>query len=132
MAGEQAGRLSHKIHRGDISKHRKDVFRLYRIIDPPHRRATFQADMRRFLNEARGEPIDLRSIGITQSSFDEVLEQLGRIYGAARELLAAKVRGAAEAVHASRDSLNLPLCPPRGQGAPTPIDGSMGGRSRFQ
>jgi hypothetical protein len=75
----------HKIHRGDISKHRKDVFRLYRIIDPAPRADVppkLQADMRRFLNEARGEPIDLRSMGITQSSFDEVLEQLGRIYGA--------------------------------------------------
>jgi hypothetical protein len=75
----------HKIHNRDVSKHRKDVFRLYRIIDPAPRGDVppiIQADMGRFLNEARREPIDLRSMGIAQSSFNDVLERLGRIYGA--------------------------------------------------
>lgn len=42
----------HKFHSGDISTHRKDVFRLYRIIDPAPRADVppkIQADMRRFL-----------------------------------------------------------------------------------
>jgi hypothetical protein len=75
----------HDIHSGDISKHRKDVFRLFRIIDPAPLAdvpAAIQADLRRFLMEARSEPIDLKSIGISRSSLDEVLAQLGRIYGA--------------------------------------------------
>ncbi len=75
----------HKIHSSDISKHRNDVFRLYRIIDPAPRAdvpPNIRADMRRFLSEVRSEPIDLKSMGIIQSSLDEVLEQLGSIYGA--------------------------------------------------
>ena len=75
----------HDIHSGDVSKHRKDVFRLYQIIDPAPRRdvpPTVQADMRKFLVEVRNEPVDLKSLGIARSSLDDVLEQLGRIYGA--------------------------------------------------
>jgi len=75
----------HDIHSGDINKHRKDVFRLFRIIDPAPRAdvpPAIQADLRRFFVEARSEPIDLKSIGISRSSLDEVLAQLGRIYGA--------------------------------------------------
>ena len=40
------------------------------------------ADMQRFLVEARSETISLKSLGITNTSLDEVLAQLGRIYGA--------------------------------------------------
>jgi hypothetical protein len=73
------------IHSGDISKHRKDVFRLYRIIEPDPMRdvpPTVQADMRRFLVEVRNQPVDLKNLGIARSSLDDVLEQLGRIYNA--------------------------------------------------
>jgi hypothetical protein len=75
----------HKIDNADISKHRKDVFRLYRIVDPTplgNVPRMIHADMRRFLTEARNEPIDLKSLGISRSSLDEVLRELGRIYGA--------------------------------------------------
>jgi hypothetical protein len=75
----------HDIHSSDINKHRKDVFRLYRIVDPAPLKDTPQAireDMRRFLTEVRSEPIDLKGLGIARSSLDEVLDQLGRIYGA--------------------------------------------------
>jgi hypothetical protein len=78
----------HDIHSGDISMHRKDVFRLYRIIDPVPLRdvpPTVQADMRRFLVEVRNQPVDLKSLGIARSSLDDVLEQLGRIYNAGWE-----------------------------------------------
>ena len=69
----------------DIRKHRNDVFRLYQIVDPAPLRDTppvVAADMRRFLTEVRGETIDLKSLGIARISLDEVLAQLGRIYGA--------------------------------------------------
>ncbi len=72
------------VHSGDISKHRKDVFRLYRILDPAPLAdipPTIRADMSRFITEVRGEPVDLKSIGIIRSSLDEVLQALGRIYG---------------------------------------------------
>ena len=70
----------------DIRKHRNDVFRLYQIVDPSPLRETppvVAADMGRFLTEVRGETIDLKSLGIARISLDEVLAQLGRIYGAA-------------------------------------------------
>jgi hypothetical protein len=74
----------HDIYSGDINKQRKDVFRLFWIIDPAPRTdvlPAIQADLRRFLAEARSEPIDRKSIGILRSTLDEVPAQLGRIYG---------------------------------------------------
>lgn len=44
--------------------------------------AVVAADIGRFLAEVRGETIDLKSLGIARTSLDEVLAQLGRIYGA--------------------------------------------------
>jgi hypothetical protein len=69
----------------DIRKHRNDVFRLYQIVDPAPLKQTppvVAADMGRFLAEVREETIDLKSLGIARISLDEVLAQLGRIYGA--------------------------------------------------
>ena len=69
----------------DIVKHFRDVFRLYQILDPAPLRdiiPVVSVDMHRFLVEARGETIDLKSLGITNTSLDEVFAQLGRIYGA--------------------------------------------------
>jgi hypothetical protein len=68
----------------DIRKHRNDVFRLYQIVDPAPLKETppvVAADMGKFLSEVRGETIDLKSLGIARISLDEVLAQLGRIYG---------------------------------------------------
>ena len=69
----------------DIRKHRNDVFRLYQIVDPSPLRESppvVATDMGRFLTEVRGETIDLKSLGIARISLEEVLAQLGRIYGA--------------------------------------------------
>jgi hypothetical protein len=68
-----------------IRKHRNDVFRLYQIVDPSPLKKTppvVAADMRRFLTEVRGETIDLKSLGIARITLEEVLAQIGRIYGA--------------------------------------------------
>jgi len=50
----------------------------------------------------------------------------------ARELLAAKVRGAAEGRHSPRDSLNCPAVHHAGRARRAPIDGNMRKKSRFQ
>ena len=74
----------HKIHSVDITKHRKDVFRLYRIMDPtplPGVPPSIRADMEKFLQESKQEPIDLKSIGMVRISFEEAVLQLERIYG---------------------------------------------------
>ena len=60
------------------------MFRLFQIVDPSPLRETppvVAADMGRFLTEVRGETIDLKTLGIARFSLDEVLEQLGRVYG---------------------------------------------------
>jgi hypothetical protein len=75
----------HKVDSADINTHRKDVFRLYQIVDPAPLKETpmiVRDDMRRFLIDVRGESIDLKSLGIVRSSLDDVLRELGRIYGA--------------------------------------------------
>jgi hypothetical protein len=75
----------HKVDSADINTHRKDVFRLYQIVDPAPLNETpmiVRDDMRRFLIDVRGESIDLKSLGIVRSSLDDVLGELGRIYGA--------------------------------------------------
>lgn len=69
----------------DIRKHRNDVFRLYQIIDPAARGdlpPIVRADMRRFLIQVKSEQVDLQSLGLAQSSLGEVLDQLGKVYGA--------------------------------------------------
>ncbi len=74
-----------KIDSKDIRKHRNDVFRLYQIVDPAPLKETppvIASDMGRFLREVRAETIDLKSLGIARTSIDEVLTQLGTIYGA--------------------------------------------------
>ncbi len=73
-----------KVDGADINKHRNDVFRLYRIADPaPLSEAppTVRADMRTFLADVRLEQIDLKRLGIVGFSPDDVLGQLGKIYG---------------------------------------------------
>ena len=73
-----------RIDSKDIRKHRNDVVRLYQIIDPAPLRETppvVAADIRRFPTMVRGETIDLKSLGIARTSLDEVLTQLGNIYG---------------------------------------------------
>jgi hypothetical protein len=76
--------VGEEIDRRDITKHRNDVFRLSRIVDPAPRGDVPQVvreDMRRFLERVGNETIDLKGLGMGRDSVDMVIRRLGRIYG---------------------------------------------------
>jgi hypothetical protein len=69
----------------DIRKHKNDVFRLYRIIDPM---ATISLpdslgdDLRRFIESVTTEAlVDLKALGFRNTNLEEILGQIARIYG---------------------------------------------------
>lgn len=76
-------KAGHAIDGKDIVKHKNDVFRLYRIIDP-----VFNADMPKaicddmgtFLDAMASEPVDLKNLGIKSQSLDSILGDLRRLY----------------------------------------------------
>jgi len=66
-----------------IAKHRNDVFRLYRVIDPNFKAdipEEIQDDMRHFLNAMESEKVDLKSLGIKDQDQDSILGELRRMY----------------------------------------------------
>lgn len=63
----------------DVKKHKNDVFRLLTIADPEYvvtPPVQIATDMETFLNRVSGDPPDLRSLGIRDMSFDEVVASL--------------------------------------------------------
>jgi len=66
-----------------IAKHKNDVFRLYRVIDPgsiidvP---PDISVDMGAFLEAMESEPIDLKSLGIKSQGLNSILGELRRLY----------------------------------------------------
>jgi hypothetical protein len=67
----------------NIKKHRSDVFRLFTVLDPRFSASlprVVTEDVERFLDRISRESIDLKALGITQMSLQEVLTELRRIY----------------------------------------------------
>ncbi|MBI5491030.1 MAG: hypothetical protein HY905_27110 [Deltaproteobacteria bacterium] len=67
----------------DIKKHKNDVFRLYAVVDPEYRAPllpTIEADMRRFLEQVPGEPIELKAFGLASADLVAVLDVLRTVY----------------------------------------------------
>ena len=67
-----------------IKKHKNDIFRLFRIVDP--KIITDIPDevkdgMKQFLDEMASEDIDLKSLGLRSDSKDRILGEMRRIYG---------------------------------------------------
>jgi len=66
-----------------IAKHRNDVFRLYRVIDPAFKTAIpmdIRHDMGVFLDAMGSEPVDLKNLGIKDQGLDSILYELRRLY----------------------------------------------------
>lgn len=66
-----------------VKKHRNDVFRLYQIIDPdlaPAVLDSIKRDLRKFLGDMASEGVDLKSLGITGVTVNEVLAGLRAFY----------------------------------------------------
>ena len=71
------------VSRKDIKKHKNDVFRLYRVIDPTSEIETpdnIRKDLSVFLNAMEGEDIDLKNLGISGISKESIIEELRRKY----------------------------------------------------
>ncbi len=67
----------------DIRKHKKDVFRLYRIIDPESELEipeAVKADMATFIMRVASEGIDLKSLDMPRFDLESVLADLRRLY----------------------------------------------------
>jgi hypothetical protein len=72
------------VNSADIKKHKNDVFRLVAIADPEYSvviPGTIAHDMATFASRMATEKIDLKSLGITGVTQDEMLAQLQGLYG---------------------------------------------------
>ena len=66
-----------------IAKHKNDVFRLYRVIDPAFKTdipKDIRADMGAFLDAMGSESVDLKNLGIKGQGLDSILSELRRLY----------------------------------------------------
>jgi len=67
----------------DIVKHKNDVFRLYRVIEPSFKADIpkgIRDDMGDFLDAMASETVDLKNLGIKGQGLDSVLGELRRLY----------------------------------------------------
>jgi hypothetical protein len=68
----------------DIKKHRNDVFRLYRIMQPDSIAfvpEAIMADMREFVFRIKFDEIDLKMLGFGEIKLETILADIRRIYG---------------------------------------------------
>lgn len=66
-----------------ITKHKNDVFRLYRLVDPGFRMnvpVAIRNDVETFLSSMSTERLDLESLGIRRQSKEQVLEVIRNLY----------------------------------------------------
>ena len=66
-----------------IAKHKNDVFRLYRVIDPAFQTGipkNIRTDMEAFLDAMGSEAVDLKNLGIKNQGLDSILGELRRLY----------------------------------------------------
>ncbi len=66
-----------------IAKHKNDVFRLYRVIDPASKIEIPRlvcADMGAFLDAMGSESVDLKNLGIKSQNLNTILDELRRLY----------------------------------------------------
>ena len=67
-----------------IKKHKNDVFRIYQIIEPDFKITipdSIKDDLRFFIKSMQTESINLKSLGLVQADLNELLDELGSIYG---------------------------------------------------
>ncbi len=82
LMGRKNGGTS--VNERDVRKHKNDIIRLYQLLTPsdkivlPH---SIKQDMKQFLERVQeGALIDLKSLGIKNTNFDELLTTLRQIY----------------------------------------------------
>ena len=70
-----------------ISKHMKDVFRIYAIVDPEYTVTpadSIRSDMQQFIERMRNEDIDMKEMGLGQIPKASVLDDLSQRYTESR------------------------------------------------
>lgn len=68
----------------DIRKHRNDVFRLFQVLSPGgafELPEVVHGDLQRFIQAMAVEEIHLKSLGLRNTTLEEVLSQIRNIYG---------------------------------------------------
>ncbi len=74
-----------RVDSNDVRKHRNDIIRLSRVIDPELRLdvpATIAADLRSAFEALESEPgLDLRALGLRSASLGDLLRDLRGVYG---------------------------------------------------
>jgi len=72
-----------KIDTKSIAKHKNDVFRLYRLIDPAFKAEipkNIREDMAAFLNKMVSESVALKNLGIRYLNLATIIDELRRLY----------------------------------------------------
>lgn len=76
-------RSGERIDKKNIKKHKNDVFRLLSFVSPEMKvvvSETIRADIGKFLEFIKNEPVTMNDIGITVINFDQALEMIYKIY----------------------------------------------------
>ncbi|MFA4985314.1 MAG: hypothetical protein WC712_01900 [Candidatus Brocadiia bacterium] len=71
------------VDEGNIKKHKLDVFRLYRVMDPTFKTAVpnrIREDMRSFLDADEVKEVDLKALEIRSENMESVLSKLRSVY----------------------------------------------------
>ena len=71
------------VNERDLKKHKNDVFRLFRLVEPSAQIAissTVGKDVGQFINAMRSEPINLEKLDVEGMPLDEVLRELERMF----------------------------------------------------
>lgn len=71
------------VNERDLRKHKNDIFRLYMIVEPSSKiilNEKVMADVHKFIEMIVLENVNLSDIGIKGVTFEEILEQLKKIY----------------------------------------------------
>lgn len=66
-----------------IKKHKNDVFRLFRILDPtvdPAVPPAIKRDLNDFVARMRGEDIDLKALGFRSDTREDIMTDFVRVY----------------------------------------------------
>lgn len=72
-----------KIDAKSISKHKNDVFRLYRLVDPAFSAEIpmeIQSDITDFVNAMKTESVELKQLGIRDQNLESILDELRGLY----------------------------------------------------
>lgn len=71
------------VNERDMKKHKNDVFRLFSLVTPDTQVAitsSVESDVTRFMEAIRGEPVELEKLGVRDTSVEEILSTLGRVF----------------------------------------------------